>query len=146
MKKFYSNLRKYKGKYIMFIGRWCPFHRGHEWLIKNQLEFKKLPVLILIRDTDEEFTAEERGEIIKEWMKFHKVKGTIGIIPDIEGVYYGRGVGYSVEEIPTPMDVKVISATELRKRIENNDSVWEDLVPNITIGKLRNIIKKKSHT
>jgi len=144
MKIFYSNTRKYSGKFLLFIGRWCPFDKGHEWIIKQKLEYKKLPVLIMIRDSEEEFTAIERAEIIKEWMIFNRIKGKIIIIPDIEGVYYGRGVGYDVEEITVPIEIKTISATELRKRIENNDVVWKELVPDITIRKLINIIARKS--
>jgi hypothetical protein len=37
------------------------------------------------------------------------------IIPDIEGVYYGRDVGYKVEQIEAPEEIKQISATQVRK-------------------------------
>jgi len=32
-------------------------------------------------------------------MQENKIKGTILIIPDIEGVYWGRGVGYKLEKV-----------------------------------------------
>jgi nicotinamide mononucleotide adenylyltransferase len=30
-----------KRKYAMFIGRWQTWHKGHEWLINQQLEKAK---------------------------------------------------------------------------------------------------------
>ena len=76
-----------------------------------------------------------------QWMLHKSLKGTIDIIPDIEGVYYGRGVGYNVEEIKPPDDIKVISATEIRKRISEEDDSWVDLVAPGTEKILRQIIK-----
>tara|TARA_A100001011_G_scaffold397684_1_gene499490 strand:- start:2915 stop:3130 length:216 start_codon:yes stop_codon:yes gene_type:complete len=40
------------------------------------------------------------------------------IIPDIESVNYGRGVGYEIIEHFPPSDIKKISATEIRKKSE----------------------------
>ena len=39
------------------------------------------------------------------------------IIPDIESVNYGRGVGYEIIEHIPPNDIGKISATEIRKKI-----------------------------
>jgi hypothetical protein len=38
------------------------------------------------------------------------------IIPDIMAICYGREVGYSIEHIEAPEEIKAISATELRKQ------------------------------
>ena len=40
------------------------------------------------------------------------------IIPDIESINYGRGVGYEIIEHKPPEDIKKISATEIRKKGE----------------------------
>jgi len=40
------------------------------------------------------------------------------IIPDIESINYGRGVGYEIIEHFPPSDIKKISATEIRKKSE----------------------------
>lgn len=49
----------------------------------------------------------------QEWFK----KGMLAvmIIPDIEGVYYGRDVGYKVEQLEVPIDIAAISATKIRE-------------------------------
>ena len=39
------------------------------------------------------------------------------IIPDIESVNYGRGVGYEIIEHSPPKKVGKISATEIRKKL-----------------------------
>lgn len=41
---------------------------------------------------------------------------TVVSIPDIEGVYYGRDVGYKVERIEVPAEVAAISATAIREQ------------------------------
>ena len=38
-------------------------------------------------------------------------------IPDIESVNYGRGVGYEINEFEPPKDIGKISATEIRKKM-----------------------------
>jgi len=40
------------------------------------------------------------------------------IIPDIESINYGRGVGYEIIEHKPPEDIKKISATDIRKNGE----------------------------
>tara|TARA_B110000008_G_C16709675_1_gene460277 strand:+ start:488 stop:727 length:240 start_codon:yes stop_codon:yes gene_type:complete len=41
------------------------------------------------------------------------------IIPDVESVNYGRGVGYDIIEHVPPKKVGDISATEIRKKLFN---------------------------
>ena len=41
------------------------------------------------------------------------------IIPDIESINYGRGVGYEVIEHLPPEDIKEISATKIRKQLRD---------------------------
>ncbi len=36
------------------------------------------------------------------------------VIPDIEAIKYGRGVGYKVEQLQVPKDIEQISATKIR--------------------------------
>jgi nicotinamide mononucleotide adenylyltransferase len=112
-----------KNKYSLMIGRYQIFHGGHKYLVDTLLEEKKLPVLIAVRDVDTDeknpFTAEQVKAMIEDSLKSYisdkKVK--VIIIPDIEGVYYGRGVGYNVEQIEAPDHIKEISATKIRKEM-----------------------------
>ena len=43
----------------------------------------------------------------------------ISIIPDIESVNYGRGVGYEIIEHIPPTEIKEISATKIRKQLRD---------------------------
>jgi hypothetical protein len=106
-------------KYAMYIGRWQNWHKGHEWLINQQLE-KGKNVWVAIRDVDVDENNPKTAqqvmiELTKEpffqenWNQVH-----ISIIPDIESVNYGRGVGYDVIYHEPPTDVAVISGTAIR--------------------------------
>ena len=111
-------------KYSMFIGRWQPWHNGHQWLIDQRLKEGK-NVLICIRDMmpDENnpYTCEEVYDNLKDRLSYYIQKGFVKlmIIPDIESVNYGRGVGYEIIEHIPPKDIGKISATNIRKENEN---------------------------
>jgi nicotinamide mononucleotide adenylyltransferase len=85
-------------QYSMFIGRWQPWHAGHRWLIDQRLNEGK-NVLICIRDIqpDEKnpFSAEEVDRNIRNelWPLIGEERVKVLIIPDIESVNFGRGVG-----------------------------------------------------
>lgn len=109
--KFWLNIKK--EKYSFFIGRWQPLHAGHLALFdKVRREGKK--ILIGIRDTridtDNPYSTSERVEMIKEQVP----DATTIVIPDIEEVVYGRGVGWNIREIRLDSDTENISATKLR--------------------------------
>lgn len=125
--------------HLLFVGRWCPLHKGHEYIIREEMRHNPdKPVLILVRDTAyDEIKAIDRVPILADWMIENSIEGTVMIIPDIYGVYYGRGVGYEVESVDVPEDIQGISATEIRKRISENDTSWEQLVPNGTVDAIR---------
>ncbi len=111
-------------KYSMFIGRWQPWHDGHRWLIDQRLNQNK-NVLICIRevsldDSNPYDPVEVKRNIEKELddlISAHRVK--VIIIPDIESVNYGRGVGYDIIEHVPPEKIGEISATEIRKKLFN---------------------------
>ena len=122
-------------KYSMFIGRWQPWHKGHRWLIDQRLNDNK-NVLICIRDmeTDENnpYTAEEVKinveKSLNDLVSSKRVK--VIIIPDIESVNYGRGVGYEINEYQSPSEsgAMFISATKIRDSIKNKDDKWKSMV------------------
>ena len=111
-------------KYSMFIGRWQPWHQGHRWLIDQRLKQGK-NVLICIRDVEpnekQPWTPHEvlmnLSDELKDLIEEGRVK--IIIIPDIESVNYGRGVGYEVIEHVPPTDIHDISATKIREKMRN---------------------------
>jgi len=108
-----------KEPHLMFVGRWNPFHEGHKTLIKTTYQRNnEKPVLIMIRETWQDGSAFDRARPIIRWLNEEKIKGTIMIIPDIEGIYYGRKVGYKVERIKLDPEIEKISGTEIRKELK----------------------------
>lgn len=109
--------------YAMFIGRWQPWHAGHRWLIDQQLE-KGKKVLLAIRDVEPDeknpwFPQDVLMNLSKELSDLimqGKIK--IIIIPDIESVNIGRGIGYDVIEHTPPHDIHDISATKIREQMK----------------------------
>ena len=106
-------------KYAMYVGRWQNWHKGHEWLLNQQLE-KGKNVWVAIRnvETDENNpkTAQQVMMDLAEesFFKENSQRINISIIPDIESINYGRGVGYDVIYHEPPEDVAKISGTSIR--------------------------------
>jgi len=111
-------------KYSLYIGRWQPWHKGHQWLIEQRLNEGK-NVWLAIRDvpTDENnpYTAQQVLDNLTQEFKdlINEKKIIISIIPDIESVNYGRGVGYEIIEHIPPTEIKEISATKIRKQLRD---------------------------
>ena len=106
----------------MFIGRWQPWHNGHRWLIDQRLQEGK-NVLICVREVSKDDKNPYNPEEVKlnvenelqDLIDSKKVK--VIIIPDIESVNYGRGVGYDIIEHVPPSYISKISATKIRKKL-----------------------------
>jgi cytidyltransferase-like protein len=109
--------------HAMFIGRYQPWHEGHRWLIDQALNEDK-KVLLCIRDIEPDEKNpwspmqvminlfDELQDLIEEG----KVK--IMIIPDIESINIGRGIGYDVIEHVPPQEIHDISATKIREQMK----------------------------
>ena len=113
-----------ENKYSMFVGRWQPLHKGHLWLINERLKEGK-NVWLAIRDVkpDEKnpWTAQEIQDMIHEGeLKdlIHDGRVIVSIIPDIESINYGRGVGYDIIEHVPPAEIGEISATSIREQMK----------------------------
>lgn len=105
----------------LMIGRFQPFHDGHKKLFEEILK-KQGQVLIMVRDThgtDEknpfQYAAVVKG--INEALHGYRNKYTVIQAPNICGVYYGRDVGYVVEQIKLDDATEAISATKIRKEM-----------------------------
>jgi hypothetical protein len=130
-------------KYALFIGRWQTWHKGHEWLINQQLK-KGKNCWVAIRDVQvDENNPKTALEVLKElqnepFFTNNWDKILLSIIPDIESVNYGRAVGYDVIYHEPPKEIEEISGTAIRKKyidsngdviiynIENNDSTTQE--------------------
>jgi len=112
-----------ENKYSMFVGRWQPWHAGHRWLIDQRLNEGK-NVLLCIRDVEpDEKNPWCAYEVmmnlfneLQDLVKSGRVK--VIIIPDIESVNIGRGIGYDVIEHVPPQEVHDISATKIREKMK----------------------------
>jgi hypothetical protein len=95
-------------QYSMFIGR---LNEG-----KN--------VLICIRDIEPDeknpFSATEVEMNIKKelWQLVGNERVKVIVIPDIESVNFGRGVGYDIIEHIPPQEIHDISATKIREQMK----------------------------
>ena len=110
-------------KYAIFVGRFQPYHFGHIELIRQKLDHG-------VPDERNPFTTEQTVKMIR---KYHESKGDdvkVMIIPDIESVNYGRGVGYEINEYEPPSNsgAMFISASKIRDSIKNGDSNWKKMV------------------
>ena len=109
-------------KYSMFIGRWQPWHQGHRWLIDQRLNEGK-NILLCIRDVEPDeknpWTAHQilmnLSSELQDLIEAGRLR--IMIIPDIESINIGRGVGYDVIEHTPPQEIHDISATKVREQM-----------------------------
>jgi len=124
-------------KYALYIGRWQNWHKGHEWLINQQLE-KGKDVWVAIRNvpTDENNPKTAQQVMIdlseEQFFRDNSQRIQISIIPDIESVNYGRGVGYEVIYHEPPKEIEKISGTAIRKKYidSNGDSIVYNIEKN----------------
>jgi cytidyltransferase-like protein len=111
-------------QYSMVVGRFQPFHDGHKWLMNQCLDEGK-NVLICIRDIEPDdknpYTSQEVENTITESLLELIQEGRVKvmIIPDIESINFGRGVGYDIIEHIPPQEVSDISATKIREQLRN---------------------------
>jgi len=117
-----SSLEPKKHQYAMFIGRWQPLHSGHQALFQEALNQGK-NLLICIRDGEvnekNPFTPDEVKKNIEDVYALLVNCGImkVMIIPDIESVNFGRGVGYDIIEHIPPTEIAEVSATKVREQM-----------------------------
>lgn len=117
---YLNQLLDYPGhEYSMFIGRYQPFHKGHQRLIETVLKEGK-DVCIAIKDTvwskANPYSVGDRRRMIEKALKKWIEKGKVAIIviPNVMEVCYGRRVGWGVREIRLDKKIEEISATKIR--------------------------------
>ena len=78
--------------------------------------------------------------------KYHEAKGDdveVMVIPDIESVNYGRGVGYEINEFTPPDNLAWVSATKIRQSIKDGDNTWKTMVDESIQGDVINFLTEK---
>jgi adenylylsulfate kinase len=117
-----SSLEPKTNQYAMFIGRWQPLHLGHQALFQEALNNGK-NLLICIRDGEvnekNPFTPEEVKRNIEDTyaLLVNSEIMKVIVIPDIESVNFGRGVGYDIVEHIPPTEIADVSATKIREQL-----------------------------
>ena len=117
-------------KYNLFIGRYQSPHKGHIQIFDTFLT-KAKPVLIAIRDIEPDSNNPLTAKQVKDlWETVYESNPLVKviIIPDIESVNYGRGVGYEVNQIQVPDNISSISATDIRRQIIDGKDGWKEMV------------------
>ena len=133
MKQFlgkYSIMFDWKKPTVQMLGRWQPWHKGHQELFKRCIN-KTGQVIIQVRDVegasggqgqdDNPFSWETvckniEDNLIKEGYK-RGVDFEIMLVPNITNITYGRGVGYVFEEEIFDEEISSISATKIRSSL-----------------------------
>jgi adenylylsulfate kinase len=105
----------------LFVGRYQPFHDGHRQLIEEGIR-RVGQACVAIRYT--------HGIDDKNPLSFADVESRIiaGLahldgrfivmsVPNIMSIFYGRGVGYSVERIYLDAGTEAISSTDIRRNL-----------------------------
>ena len=102
----------------LLIGRYQPFHVGHKTLVAEAIK-RTGQCCIALRDVggiDEKnpYDFEKvKAEIHAACVEFgNKIK--IIEIPNIMDVFYGRGVGYNIEQLELSKELQDVSATKIR--------------------------------
>lgn len=114
---------------VQMMGRWQPWHDGHQALFKRCVA-KTGQVMIQVRHVqgvsggegqdDNPYSWDmvcsdiEKG-LIQDGFK-RGVEYEIMLVPNIVNITYGRGVGYSFEEETFDKSVTEISASKIRQQ------------------------------
>tara|TARA_B100001996_G_C18664241_1_gene594288 strand:+ start:1645 stop:2028 length:384 start_codon:yes stop_codon:yes gene_type:complete len=102
------------------LGRWQPWHDGHQKLFEEILK-KTGQVNIMVRDVkdvgDNPFDFETVKKNILSALKDYKNRVKVTLVPNITNICYGRGVGYKIEEIVLDEKTQQISATKIREKM-----------------------------
>ena len=112
-----------KNPTAQMLGRWQPWHQGHQKLFEEILK-KTGQVNIMVRDVkgvdDNPFDFETVKKNIFEALKEYKNRIKVTLVPNITNICYGRGVGYKIEEIVLDEETQKISATKIRAEMRKD--------------------------
>jgi len=105
------------------LGRWQPWHGGHQKLFEETLK-RAEQVLIMVRDVqgvdDNPFDFETVKANIEKALVDYEGKYKVILVPNITNICYGRGVGYKIEEIVLDEETQKISATKIRQQMRDH--------------------------
>ena len=117
---------------VQMLGRWQPWHDGHQALFKRCVA-KTGQVVIQVRDVQGASGGDGQDDNPFDWdvvcknieeglIKDNYKRGVdyeIMLVPNIVNITYGRGGGYAVEEEGVDDATQSISATKIRKKMRD---------------------------
>ena len=121
---------------VQLLGRWQPWHEGHQELFKRAIK-KTGQVVIQVRDVkgvsggsgndDNPFDWDQVCENISTSLSKdgyeRGVHYEIMLVPNIVNITYGRVVGYVFEEEVFEDSIEEISATKIRKKMRDEGTL-----------------------
>lgn len=122
----------FKKPTVQMLGRWQPWHKGHQELFKRCVQ-KTGQVVIQVRDVHQSSGGEGQDDNPFDWDLVCKnieeglasdgyqrgVEYEIMLVPNIVNITYGRGVGYVLEEEAFDDSITEISATKIREKMRD---------------------------
>lgn len=107
----------WKAPSTLMLGRYQPWHEGHEAL-KEKAHERTEQVVIGVRDTGGTSEKDPLSfEMVAERIRAASRSPFIVKMPNITNIVYGRDVGYKIEQIDLGAEIHAISATEKRKEM-----------------------------
>ncbi len=117
---------------VQMLGRWQPWHDGHQALFKRCIA-KTGQVVIQVRDVQGASGGDGQDDNPFDWDQVCKnieagllkdgfkrgQEYEIMLVPNIVNITYGRGVGYTFEEEVFHSEVTEISATKIRQNLRD---------------------------
>lgn len=116
-----ANLFDWSAPTTLQLGRYQPWHEGHEAL-KAEAHKRTKQVLVGVRNTygtseKDPLTYEEVERRISGNRRDLRQDTLVMRLPNITNIVYGRDVGYKIEHIDLPPEIQAISATQKRKEL-----------------------------
>lgn len=101
----------------LMLGRYQPWHEGHEAL-KEKAHERTEQVVIGVRDTGGTSEKDPLSfEMVAERIRTATRAPFVVKMPNITNIVYGRDVGYKIEQIDLGAEIHSISATQKRKEL-----------------------------
>lgn len=112
-----AGLQDWKKPTTLMLGRYQPWHEGHDALYEAGLE-RTSQVLVAVRDT--QGTSEKdplSHSQVEHYIQKYRPNAMIMRVPNITNIIYGRDVGYEIENVHLSEELQKISATKKREEL-----------------------------
>lgn len=113
----YGNLYDWRKPTTLLLGRYQPWHEGHDALYDAAAE-RTDQVLIAVRDT---YKTSEKDPLtyneVVSYIDQYRDSSFKMKVPNITNIVYGRDVGYLIEQVELSQELQAISATQKRREL-----------------------------